>query len=86
MIDSLTLLPAVCIDENEELNKTHPLPSIIPERAYLLFGQVSTFDKSEGVQIPIHHFVLYDIGSGKMVPGMFHADRFRYVTDEDSFF
>jgi hypothetical protein len=88
VIDTLHHLPAVCLDENEPLNTSHPLAgqNMIPGRTFLLMGQVSTLDKSEGVQIPIHHYILYDLGAGKMVPGMYHGDRFRFVTDEDNFF
>lgn len=94
MIDSKTLLPVVCLDENCDLNTTHPLPGIIPERAYLLIGQVAVIStyrpwwkiwasrKPQGM----HHYILWDLRSGKGIPGMFHDDRFRFVRDDDDFF
>ncbi len=101
MIDSNTLLPVVCLDESNDLNTSHPLPGIIPERPYLLIGKVAQevpakflswsaapFSRvlRKSRMLPIDHYILWDIRTGKGVPGMFHGDRFRYVTVEDDFF
>ena len=79
--ENTRLLQAVVLNE-DEVNTTHPLANIIPGRVYLVLGEVAC-ENEEGQLQGIRHYVLQDLGSGKIEPGMYHDDRFRAATDED---
>lgn len=81
------LLPVVCLDEENELNKTHPLGgSIVFRRAYLVVGEPALEPSELHDDGGIRHYILLDIGSGEILRGMHHGDRFRRVKDTDTFF
>lgn len=83
MIFKSTLLPAICLDE-EHAAKYPDECGLELRKGYLLLGQVSVLEN--GFQEGIHHYILMNITTGTIIPGMWHSDRFRYITNEDDFF
>ncbi len=79
-------MPVVCLDEKQEHNLTHPIPSLEFNRAYIVFGEPALEPNEYSLDGGMRHYMLYDLRTGKMIPGMFHGDRFRRVTHDDSFF
>ena len=81
------LLPLVCLDEKAEHNHSHPItPPFQFERPYLILGEPAMKPNEHSPTGRVGHFILFDLGSGKAIPGMWHADRFRLVTEDDNFF
>jgi hypothetical protein len=80
------LLPVVCLDESNPLNTSHPLGFLEPKEAYLVMGEVALVPDEFSPSGGISHYILCDMSKGAMLPGMYHGDRFRRVTNDDDFF
>ena len=78
---------AVILDENRMENLTHPLPGFRNDAIYLVLGEVAyeqdTSSAASAVVQGIRHYVLLDLSSGNIMPGMYHAERFRGATEDE---
>jgi hypothetical protein len=85
------LLPVVCLDEKQEQNEhyrglTAESSHLRFETAYLVIGEPQLEPSEYNPDGGIRHYILMELGTGKIIPGMMHGDRFRRVTSEDTFF
>lgn len=79
--------PVVCIDETDDFNIDPKTAMNMPlNYPFLVVGEPTVVDPDTGNPDPIRHYILFDIQKGEMLRGMFHADRFRFVTHSDPFF
>lgn len=85
-------LVAVVLDENDSTNTSHPIEGCNFGDIYLVMGEVSCYGVQEFDEPDIHdkprldgirHYVLLNLSTGQILPGMFHAERFRSATVEE---
>ena len=88
MMNWLNFVPklvAVVLDEKNPTNISHPIAGFEAGQIYLVMGQVAHIipdaldDPIEG----IHHYVLLNLRTGQVMPGMYHDDRFRAATEDE---
>jgi len=68
--------PVVMLDEGNPQNKPWPLPGLSWNEVYMIIGEVA--QEGRGIE----HYILMDF-KGNVIPGMYHADRFRFATDRE---
>jgi|TARA_Y100000310_G_scaffold27729_1_gene26343 hypothetical protein len=74
--------PVVRLDEGNWQNDDYPLTGFDRAGAYMVIGEVAYGEDNKTGFQGIDHYILMNF-NGKVMPGMYHADRFRFATDEE---
>lgn len=80
-----TKYPAICVCET--ITDDQLVGGLVRRHPYLLMGEVTVWSPMEsGEHIGIDHYIISNLRNGQTLPGMFHSNSFRYITEMDDFF